>query len=44
MSFGVLGTFDLRGDGSPWIELEDPACCAKTFPDFFRVLESIRGA
>ena len=42
MSFGVLGTFDLRGDGSPWLEIEDPACCAKTFPDFFDVLEKIR--
>lgn len=42
MSFGVLGTFDLRGDGSPWIEIEDPACCGKTFPDFFDVLEKIR--
>lgn len=42
MSFGILGTFDLRGDGSPWIEIEDPSCCGKTFPDFFEVLESIR--
>ena len=42
MSFGVLGTFDLRGDGSPWIEIENPACCGKTFPDFFDVLEKIR--
>ncbi|MBQ9759462.1 MAG: hypothetical protein IJW12_06810 [Opitutales bacterium] len=42
MSFGILGTFDLRGDGSPWIEIEDPDCCGKTFPDFFSVLEKIR--
>lgn len=42
MSFGVLGTFDLRGDGSPWIEIEDPACCGKTFPEFFDVLEKLR--
>lgn len=42
MSFGILGTFDLRGDGSPWIEIEDPECCGKTFPDFFSVLEKIR--
>ena len=42
MSFGILGTFDLRGDGSPWIEIENPECCGKTFPDFFDVLESIR--
>lgn len=43
MSFGILGTFDLRGDGSPWIEIEDPACCGKTFPNFFEVLSSIGG-
>ncbi len=42
MSFGILGTFDLRGDGSPWIEIENPDCCGKTFPDFFSVLEKIR--
>ncbi len=42
MSFGVLGTFDLRGDGTPWIEIENPECCGKTFPDFFEVLERIR--
>lgn len=42
MSFGILGTFDLRGDGSPWIEIENPECCGKTFPDFFSVLEKIR--
>lgn len=42
MSFGVLGTFDLRGDGSPWIEIEDPACCQKTFPEFFDELGKIR--
>lgn len=42
MSFGILGTFDLRGDGSPWIAIENPECCGKTFPDFFDVLEQIR--
>lgn len=42
MSFGILGTFDLRGDGTPWIEIENPECCGKTFPDFFEVLERIR--
>lgn len=42
MSFGILGTFDLRGDGTPWIEIENPECCGKTFPDFFEVLEAIR--
>ncbi len=42
MSFGILGTFDLRGAGTPWIEIENPECCGKTFPDFFDVLEHIR--
>jgi len=42
MSFGILGCFDARGDGRPWLAIENPACCAKTFPDFFDLLESVR--
>jgi 3-phosphoshikimate 1-carboxyvinyltransferase len=42
MSFGVLGAHDLRGDGSPWLSIRNPACCAKTFPHFFELLESLR--
>lgn len=42
MSFGILGSHDLFGDGRPWITIEDPACCGKTFPNFFEVLTSIR--
>ncbi len=42
MSFAVLGSHDLRGDGSPWLHIKDPDCCAKTFPDFFQVLETLR--
>ncbi len=42
MSFGVLGCHDLRGDGSPWLSIRDPGCSAKTFPDFFDVLERVR--
>ena len=42
MSFGVLGSFDLFGDGRPWIAIEDPACTGKTFPHFFRALEALR--
>jgi 3-phosphoshikimate 1-carboxyvinyltransferase len=42
MSFGVLGSFDLFGDGRPWIAIEDPACTGKTFPRFFEALESLR--
>lgn len=42
MSFGILGSHDLFGDGRPWITIEDPACCGKTFPNFFEVLAAIR--
>ena len=42
MSFGVLGCHDLHGDGRPWLTIKDPACCAKTFPHFFELLETLR--
>jgi 3-phosphoshikimate 1-carboxyvinyltransferase len=42
MSFGILGCHDLHGDGRSWLSIKDPACCAKTFPDFFDVLNSLR--
>lgn len=42
MSFGILGSFDLFGDGRPWIAIEDPACTGKTFPHFFKALEALR--
>ena len=42
MSFGVLGSYDLFGDGRPWISIEDPACTGKTFPYFFQALEALR--
>ena len=35
MSFAILGSFDLFGDGQPWLTIKDPGCCAKTFPGFF---------
>jgi 3-phosphoshikimate 1-carboxyvinyltransferase len=44
MSFGILGCFNLYGDGSPWLTIRDPGCCAKTFPDFFHTLEQLRNA
>ncbi|MGA0134839.1 MAG: 3-phosphoshikimate 1-carboxyvinyltransferase, partial [Opitutales bacterium] len=44
MSFGILGCHDLFGDGRPWIEIEDPACTGKTFPDFFDSLDALRGS
>jgi 3-phosphoshikimate 1-carboxyvinyltransferase len=42
MSFGILGSYDLRGDGSPWLTIDNPSCCAKTFPNFFDVLGELR--
>jgi 3-phosphoshikimate 1-carboxyvinyltransferase len=41
MSFAILGCHDLHGDGSPWLWIRNPGCCAKTFPDFFDVLELV---
>jgi 3-phosphoshikimate 1-carboxyvinyltransferase len=41
MSFAILGCHDRRGDGRPWLRLRHPACCAKTFPDFFEVLGEV---
>ncbi len=43
MSFGILGSYDLLGDGEPWLSIKDPACCGKTFPEFFEVLNLLRG-
>lgn len=43
MSFGILGSHDLHGDGRPWIAIEDPACVGKTFPDFFAALGALGG-
>jgi 3-phosphoshikimate 1-carboxyvinyltransferase len=42
MSFGVLASYDLLGDGQPWLSIKDPDCCGKTFPGFFNALESLR--
>jgi len=42
MSFGILGCHDLRDDGRPWLAIRNPACCAKTFPQFFELLDSLR--
>lgn len=41
MSFGILGCHDLRGDGHPWLSIQDPACCSKTFPAFFDLLAGL---
>ncbi|MFT3870445.1 MAG: 3-phosphoshikimate 1-carboxyvinyltransferase [Nibricoccus sp.] len=42
MSFAILGCYDLLGNGRPWLTIKDPACCKKTFPNFFDVLNELR--
>lgn len=42
MSFGILGCHDLHGDGRPWLTIRNPACCTKTFPAFFDLLDKLR--
>jgi len=42
MSFAILGSYDLRGDGRPWLSISNPSCCSKTFPDFFELLDCVR--
>ncbi|HEX2853677.1 MAG TPA: 3-phosphoshikimate 1-carboxyvinyltransferase [Opitutaceae bacterium] len=42
MSFGILGCHDLHGSGRTWLTIGNPGCCAKTFPNFFELLESVR--
>jgi len=42
MSFAILGCADLRPDHEPWLAIKNPTCCAKTFPEFFEVLEDLR--
>lgn len=37
MSFAVLGRYPLLGD-TPWLSLDTPGACAKSFPDFFQTL------
>ncbi|MDP0501273.1 MAG: 3-phosphoshikimate 1-carboxyvinyltransferase [Verrucomicrobiota bacterium JB022] len=42
MSFAVLGCANVRGDNQPWLKIRNPACCGKTFPNFFEILRLIR--
>lgn len=42
MSFAILASYDLLGDGNPWLAIKDPGCCAKTFPGFFDALDKLR--
>ncbi|HSY53110.1 MAG TPA: 3-phosphoshikimate 1-carboxyvinyltransferase [Opitutaceae bacterium] len=41
MSFAILGCHDLLKNGQPWLSIKNPACCAKTFPNFFDVLAKV---
>ena len=41
MSFAILGCSSRFGDGSPWLQISDPACCGKTFPLFFEKLDEL---
>jgi 3-phosphoshikimate 1-carboxyvinyltransferase len=42
MSFGILGSHDLLGNGASWLEINDPTCCSKTYPTFFEQLSETR--
>lgn len=41
MSFAILGSHNLHGDGRPWLTINNPMCCAKTFPHFFEELQKL---
>lgn len=41
MSFAILGCHRLFEDDRPWLAIEDPACCGKTFPSFFSELAAL---
>lgn len=42
MSFSILASRDVRGDGKPWVIIEDPGCVSKTWGEFFEVLYTAR--
>ena len=42
MSFAILGSHDLHGNGEPWLRILNPECCGKTFPTFFEELARMR--
>lgn len=41
MAFALLGCHNRFGDARPWIQICDPACCGKTFPEYFDRLEEL---
>ncbi len=42
MSFSILASYDLLGNGKSWLKINNPYCCEKTFPSFFSRLDSAR--
>ena len=42
MSFGILGCHDLHENGDSWLSIHHPGVCAKTFPHFFSLLDTVR--
>ncbi len=38
MAFAVLGTCNLNG--ASWIDIQNPQCCGKTWPEFFEDMEN----
>ena len=42
MSFAILGSYDLFKNGKSWMRIQDPYCCAKTFPKFFQLLSHLQ--
>lgn len=41
MAFAILGCHNRFANGRSWIEILDPSCCGKTFPDFFGQLQKL---
>lgn len=42
MSFAILGSHDLFKNSKSWMRIQDPNCCAKTFPKFFELLSHLQ--
>jgi len=42
MSFGILGSLNALKNAEGWLQIENPACCGKTWAEFFDVLECAR--
>ena len=41
MAFAILGCRPSVAGTQPWLQISDPACCGKTFPSYFAVLEDL---